>query len=338
VESWILLKGKRNRELLFAVGCYTAVAALIALFIVLLGGWECSWLVHDADRFHAMAEVIISGFTPYIDYVDPKPPLLFLTVFTMDVFASPGSIDAVIITGVNIGSATLVFYTGRELYDFLPGFTAGLLFLVSAIPTQGYFLFCEPFCIFLLLLSYICVGQRRFGLAGILLGLAIGYKQYAVLAVLPLIYLIWHMNRYIPRRFMGGVFAAVIIPYILILVVYGTSAMDAAIYWTFGIAPGYIAMSPFTIPTYRPGNILSFAANLLGSIVLVLPTLVFAAASVIHRGFRNAEERAIGLFVGVFLLTLLVRQYLHYWTLMMPFLALLACREFYDRKFKQKDL
>lgn len=75
-------------------------------------------------------------------------------------------------------------------------------------------------------------------------------------------------------------------------------------------------------------DILSFAANLLGSIVLVLPTLVFATASVIHRGFRNTEKRAIGLYVGVFLLTLLIRAV---YALLDPhdaFLALLACRDF----------
>jgi hypothetical protein len=34
--------------------------------------------------------------------------------------------------------------------------------------------------------------------------------------------------------------------------------------------------------------------------------------------------------VLVLFFTFLVRQYLHYWILLMPFLALLACREFAD--------
>jgi hypothetical protein len=65
---------------------------------------------------------------------------------------------------------------------------------------------------------------------------------------------------------------------------------------------------------------------------MLLPVTLFAIASVAKRGLHTVEERALGLFILVFLSTLLIRQYLHYWILLLPFLALLACREFSDSK------
>ncbi|MDD1703677.1 MAG: hypothetical protein LUP97_00385 [Methanoregula sp.] len=49
-------------------------------------------------------------------------------------------------------------------------------------------------------------------------------------------------------------------------------------------------------------------------------------------GSETPREKALGIMVLVLFSTLLIRQYLHYWILLMPFLALLACREFADEK------
>jgi hypothetical protein len=73
---------------------------------------------------------------------------------------------------------------------------------------------------------------------------------------------------------------------------------------------------------------LMFISIILVSVASVLPTLVFASASVGIHGVRSVTDRAILLFVLSFGLSLFVRQFLHYWILMLPFLALLACREF----------
>jgi len=96
--------------------------------------------------------------------------------------------------------------------------------------------------------------------------------------------------------------------------------------------PEYISGKVTTFPTYAPDSPLSFAANAMASVAVVLPTLVFAIASLIRRGLRTPFENVLGLFMVLLLGTLLIRQYLHHWILLLPFLVLFACREFADDK------
>jgi hypothetical protein len=323
------VKDRIDRTQLLVVLSYVIVALAIACLFRLIVDAESVWLVNDAQRFHAMAEAILSGLVPYIDYIDPKPPLLFFTVAVMDTIAGAGAADLVVVTALNVISALLLFEIGRDMYGFVTGYASGLLFLVSVIATQNYFLFAEPFCVLLLLLAFWCTRNGRYEWSGVFVGLSIGFKQYALLALIPIVYLMWQKEHQISRRFFAVLGVAVALPFIGVWLLYGNTALAAAIYWTFGIGPAYLGGTP-GVPTYSPYSPLSLAANLIASIVLVLPTLVFAGAGIADRGLRTAEERTLAFFVGVFLLTLAVRQYLHYWTLMMPFLALLACRAFSD--------
>ena len=318
-------------DLLVVIACYSGIAALIAFFMYELSGTGSLWLTFDADRFHAMAEVIIGGFKPYIDFVDPKPPLLFFTVSFLDLLAPAGSLDIVIMSGVNVVCAVLVYIVGREDYGRISGFSAGLLFLVAAVFVQGYFLFSEQFAVLFIFLAFLLARRSHFWGAGVMLGLATGFKQYALLALIPLIYLMrvngsrryWELV--LPAILVfGGVFGA-------LFVYYGPETTRSALNWTFGIAQSYVSGTMVEAPTYKPQNILAFTANLLASVMMVLPTLLFAAASIWRRGLRTCDERAQGLFVLFFLSTLFIRQYLHYWIIMLPFLVLIACREFEDQ-------
>jgi len=121
----------------------------------------------------------------------------------------------------------------------------------------------------------------------------------------------------------GGMFAA-------LYLAYGTEVGNNALYYTFLIAPLYNSGNVTAFSTYVPETPIAYAANILFSVTIVIPTLLFALTSVVNKGLRTADEKALGIMVLVLFSTLLVRQYLHYWILMMPFLALLACREFAD--------
>ncbi|KUG18948.1 hypothetical protein ASZ90_011344 [hydrocarbon metagenome] len=312
---------------------YCAVAAGIGYLMSLATGGAEVWCTYDAQRFHAMAGAILEGLTPYIDYVDPKPPLLFFTVALMDAVAPAGSIDIPVVSAANLAAAVLIWQIGREDYGMIAGFSAGLLYLVSAAFVQGYFLFSEQFAVLLLLGAFFAARRSRFAAAGLMLGLAFGFKQYAALAALPLLYM---MHAEGERRYyllIGPAALVTAASFLAVLIAYGNEAAAEALYWTFGVAPAYLQGDPAAaVPAYRGSSVVALAANLVASIVMVLPTLLFAAASVLRRGLLTVEERAIGLFVLVFLATIVVRQYLHYWILMLPFLALLACREFADEK------
>lgn len=311
---------------------YSLVAAIIASLMSLLATDAMSaWAGVDGKRFHYMAEVIISSLTPYVDFVDPKPPLLYFTIAGIDMLSSPGSADVIVVTLLNILSALMIRKIGRDDYGEIAGYSAGMLFLVASVFVQGYFLFSEQFVVVLLLSGFILVRKRHYPHAGFLVGLACGYKQYAALALIPFLYLLY--SRKEGRWYVLVLPAVAVITSIfgLLYLVYGQVATLNALRWTFGIGPTYLGGNVVGVPDYHARNLIGFAVNILASIVMVFPTLLFAISSAAKRGFRNQEERILGLMALVFLSTILIRQYLHYWILALPFLALLACREFSDR-------
>jgi len=318
-------------DLAVVLVCYTGVAALIAVLMYLVSGSGSAWLTFDADRFHAMAEVIIGGFKPYIDFVDPKPPLLFFMVSAMDLVAKAGSVDILVMSGVNVLCAILIYWIGRNDYGNISGFSAGLLFLVAAVFVQGYFLFSEQFAVLFLILAFMLARKDHFAVSGLCLGLAMGFKQYAFLAIPALLFLARVRGSQRVIRYTEFIVAALGVFFCLfgaLYLYYGPEATRSAINWTFGIAPSYVTGGIVEVPAYQPNNVLAFTANLLASVMMVAPTLLFAGTSIWRRGLRTDDEYAFGLFIICFLATLLIRQYLHYWILMLPFLVLLACREF----------
>jgi hypothetical protein len=323
---------KPSVKFFFGLLSYCLLAVVIAILMYSLQVHSSVWTSLDADRFHQMARMIINGSEPYVSYIDPKPPLLFFTVALMDVISPAGSIDILLMTILNVICALLVWKIGLEDYGCLSGYTAGLLFLITSVFTEGFFLFSEQFTVLFLLLALIMARRKYLMGAGVFLGLACGFKQYALLAVIPLLYMMWANN---DRRYhrlllpiiiiIGGMFAA-------LYLVYGAVVGNSAVYYTFLIAPLYNTGNVTTFSTYVPETPIAYAANILISITIVIPTLLFAIASVVNKGFRTRNEIALGIMVLVLFSTLLVRQYLHYWILIMPFLALMACREFADPK------
>jgi hypothetical protein len=322
----------------FTVGllAYCILASAIAILMYSLQVHSSAWTSLDADRFHRMAQMIINGSEPYVSYIDPKPPLLFFTIALMDIISPAGSIDILLMTIINVICALLIWKIGWEDYGCLAGYTAGLLFLITSVFTEGFFLFSEQFTVMFLLLSLIMAREKSYVGAGVFLGLACGFKQYALLALIPLLYLVWAQN---DRRYyrlllpviiiVGGMFAA-------LYLAYGAVVGNNAVYYTFLVAPLYNSGNVTTFSTYVPETPIAYAANILFSITIVIPTLLFAIASTVNKGFRTQNEKALGIMVLVLFSTLLVRQYLHYWILLMPFLALLACREFSDSNRKEQ--
>jgi len=325
------MQGRKQRIVLGLSG-YIICAAAIAGIMYALSLGNSAWISHDAGRFHEMARMIVEGMRPYVDYIDPKPPLLFFSVSVMDLAAPAGTIDTAVMTVLNLLCACLIWKLGEEDYGFLAGYTAGFLFLVASVFTEGYFLFSEQFAILFLLLSLVAARRHAWVWAGVCVGLAIGYKQYALVAILPLLYFMWASGDKRYYRFLIPVAVVIIVMFAALFAAYGSETGWSGIYYTFGVMPEYISGKVTPFPTYAPDSPLSFAANAMASVAVVLPTLVFAIASLIRRGLRTPFEIVLGLFLVLLLGTLLIRQYLHYWILLLPFLVLFACREFADDK------
>jgi uncharacterized membrane protein len=294
-----------------------------------------AWTTYDTGRFYAMAEVIVNGATPYLDYQDPKPPLIFFTLALPIVLGQKFLGGLALVGACNLVSAVIVMKIAWELYGRFSGFLAGLLFTVNVAFAQGYFVLTEPFAItFVLLATYfaLCGRNRHYLLAGLSLGIAIGFKQYALLAV-PLLLFALSRNKALDRAplLIAGIFLPLVVMFGYILIVYGSQAFAASLYWSFGVAGTYLTdKNVGEVTSYRTTDPLMLAANIAMAACMFTTIMIFAAAGLVRDRRLTVTEQYFLLSAAGFALTILVRQYLHYWVLALPFFAILCARQFRD--------
>lgn len=322
---------------------FFAAAMVIFGLIILVMLTACSifmngpWATYDTGRFYAMAEEIVRGATPYLDYQDPKPPLLFF-LLTLPVMLGQKYLGGLLLVGIcNLISAALVMKIGWELYGRSAGLLAGLLFVLNIGWAQGYFVMTEPFTItFILLATYFafCGSNRHYFLAGISAGIAIGFKQYALITV-PLLALGMYLDNELKRlhALVAGVLLPLAITFGAILVVYGSEALNASLYWSFGVAVSYIGESNVSgVTSYRTSDPLMWAANIAMATSMFTSVIIIGLASALRDRKLSTIEVYFLLSAICFALTILIRQYLHYWVLALPFFALLCARLFRDER------
>lgn len=318
----------------------TAILGVIIFTLVLVSSifMEGDWASYDVQRFYAMAEEIVRGATPYLDYQDPKPPLIFFTL-TIPIILGYKLLGGLLLVGLcNFISAILLMKIAWALYGRFSGFMAGLLFTANIAWAQGYFVITEPFTlVFILLSMYIMLFtdiSKKYLISGICVGIAIGFKQYALL-MLPLsLYFMYRKGElHSALEFIGGAMLPLLLIFGAIFCIYGADAGQASLYWSFGIAGTYATQGSIgDVPGYRPSNPLIYVANLVLAISVFTSLLIIAIASFLHDRPVTFYETYFFLAGLAFSSTLLIRQYLHYWILALPFIALMCARLFRNRR------
>ncbi len=320
-------------------GFFWAAAIIYGLilfaFLALLILKSYSWAKYDAGRFYEMADVILKGGTPYVDFKDPKPPLIFFTLAPASYFHARLAGGYLLVALCNMASALLIFKTGWRLYGRLPGFLAGLLFVLNLPYIEGIFIFTEPFALlFLLASAYVLLfWQRWYLMAGLLAGVAIGFKQYALLAMpltLLLLYLKGELKGFIP--FMAGLLLALAITFGAFYAAYGPAATQAAFYWSFGVAGDYITQDYLggDVTAWKPTGPAAIAANIAYVVIPIISLLAYALAS-FAGGRREKADYFIFASCLAYAGTILIRPYFHYLVLALPFAALLCAGAFREK-------
>ena len=289
------------------------------------------WQVGDTRIFYEMAEVILRGGTPYVDYLDPKPPLIFFLLTLPLVIGHKLAGGLALVWMANYASAALILLLGWKLYGRRAGLLAAVLFAINFSLAEGYFIITEPFTVtFILLSAYflICGPEgtaKKYLLAGLAAGLAIGFKQYALL-LLPLsIYFMWRKKEYSGfLYYMAGVAILLAILFGAIFLVYGVPAGEAALHWSFGVAGSYVTDGDVEgVPAYKIDDPIIALSWLVLGVSLFSPLLLFAGAALMDRKTSLAGE-FFTLAGAAFAATLIIRPFLHYWALALPFIILLA--------------
>lgn len=318
-------------------GAFLLMAALVygvvAIVLVICAAWflQNIWMIGDTRLFYRMADVILNGGTPYVDFRDPKPPLIFFAL-TLPQLLNQQLYGGLLLVGLcNFLSALVVMRMGWKLYGRFPGFIAGLLLLVNIALAEGFFILTEPFALLFILLSvYALLFMKNELLSGIAAGIAIGFKQYALLLIpLALFYLYRRGGLRKAARLVAGMALPLLIMYGAIFLVYGPAAGASSLYWSFGVADTYVTSSYLgDIPAYKAENPLVALANFGLSAGMFVMLLALAAASLLLDRPLSMHDEFFALSGAAFMSTLVIRQYLHYWALVLPFVILLCVRSY----------
>jgi uncharacterized membrane protein len=334
----------RQHSLHVSDRAYFAGAAI--LFAVVIFGLafvtstllNSEWATYDMQRFYAMAQVIVDGATPYLDYQDPKPPLIFFTLAVPTLLGQKILGGLLLVGASNFVSALLIMSMAWRLYGRFSGMLAGLLFTMNVAWAQGYFVLTEPFALtFILLSTYILIfteSRWKYFLSGLCAGVGIGFKQYALLLIPLLLFLMLRKND-VKRapELLAGIFIPLAIMFGAIFLAYGASAGAASLYWSYGVAGEYMISSDMgAVSSYRAMDPLILAANIILAVTIFTSLLLFAAANVLKDRPLTPYDEYFALAALLFASTILIRQYLHYWILALPFIALLCARQFRDRE------
>ena len=337
--------GLRISDRAYFIGAAAIFAVVIfALVFVTSTLMGSEWTTYDMQRFYAMAQVIVSGATPYLDYQDPKPPLIYFTL-TLPTLLGQKLLGGLLLVGAcDFASALLIMAMGWKLYGRFSGFLAGLLFTLNIAWAQGYFVITEPFALtFILLSTYVLVftgGRWKYLLAGLSAGIGIGFKQYALLLI-PLLLFFMLRKKEIKRvpELLIGVAIPLIIIFGTIFLVYGQNALTASIYWSYGVADTYLTQSDMgDVTSYRATDPLILAANIIMAVTIFTSLLLFALANVFQDRPLTPYDEYFILAALLFAGTILIRQYLHYWILALPFIVLLCARQFRNKSLDVSSL
>lgn len=320
--------------LLFAM----VIFGLVFITSTLLGS---EWATYDMQRFYAMAQVIVDGATPYLDYQDPKPPLIFFTL-AVPMLLGQKILGGLLLVGIcNFISALLLMAMGWKLYGRFSGMLAGLLFTLNVAWAQGYFVLTEPFALTFILLSMSVLAftdnKWKYFLAGLSAGVGIGFKQYALLLIPLLLFLLYRKKelKKVPEL-LAGILIPLAIMFGAIFFVYGPGAGAASLYWSYGVAGEYMTESSMGgVTSYRATDPLILAANIILAVTIFTSLLLFAVANAIRDHPLTPYDEYFILAALLFAGTILIRQYLHYWILALPFIALLCARQFRDAKARE---
>ncbi|HMK47900.1 MAG TPA: hypothetical protein VK436_14865, partial [Methanocella sp.] len=140
------------------------------------------WDLGDTRIFYHMAEIVLQGGAPYVDFQDPKPPLIYflLTLPLLVGHKFIGGLALVWLAGFI--SSAIILLIGWKLYGRLSGMVAAVLFSLNFAWAEGYFVLTEPFTVTFTLLSvyFLIFGPysatKRYLIAGLAAGAAICFK------------------------------------------------------------------------------------------------------------------------------------------------------------------
>ncbi|BAI62894.1 hypothetical protein MCP_2822 [Methanocella paludicola SANAE] len=298
-----------------AAGTYGALFLAFAfLEDILISG---AWRPFDIASYYGLASSAVPAIYAILGEGASSPVLLFHTGVL-------SGYRIFIVSVLCLAGALLVMEIGRRSYGSASGFMAGLLFALSMAMAQGHLNIGDALSVLLALISayamFCTEWGHKYALSGLLIGLAACYKPL-MLVLLP-VALAVRYRRGEARHAFALVAAALplIAAMALALALYGYCAPAVA------AGGGFEAIGFLTDEGYRPPDLLMAVAGIALSACMLTSLLPLALLGFSrHRGPFETYCLAVGL---CFISALVLKQYLQYWFIALPFLALLCASAF----------
>lgn len=168
----------------------------VSLVLLTVGMWFAArvGLHPDEGTFLTMSRAIVEGRTPYLDYFDNKPPVLYLTLIPFVLVAGKNLfLLRLLATGVFLVSSMLYFAWLRQRLSPRLALVASWLWigLVYSLGTVGYSYFSENFALLWLLAFFVVFDRSESGKHNYLLGLFAAFaaltNQHAFFLIVPVL-------------------------------------------------------------------------------------------------------------------------------------------------------
>ena len=286
----------------------------------------------DEGAFLLMGQGILDGVTPYLGYVDHKPPgIYYFSAALLSVYDSPISVRLGVLL-INTATAAGLFLVGREQFGERVGTASALIYLSGILLYQGFYVLTEQFValfgVAVLFLLYEArspdVSGRECVLLhlgiGVCVGLSIVFKQTGGALAIGAVAL------YTFTEGLGGFLRKVGAMGI------GATVTVGAVAGAYYLAGGLPELLHWVVLIHLPGG--SYvAAGLRGilrgilSNVLRFPMLWALVALGVFGHGRSSRAYGERYYALVLLgiasaLPLVVRGYPHYWIQILPFASL----------------
>lgn len=273
-------------------------------------------LYQDEGVFLTIGRGVAEGKLPYLDFWDHKTPGIYLLFGALSSFFGTKIIlYKIFIWLVNFLTAILV-YGISERFRKGAGSFASVIFLLSLVFFEGNYLGAGPFLALLITLATWLLmkypGQRRAVFAaGISAGLAILFKQTAILSLLPLLFLLHIENRASKKYFFSGTLLVG-----LSLFVYLTAS---------GILNRFLAQAiSANFSSYPPEKLTKVLQSWWDNLRRLWWVFLGAGCAFLPYDKIKREQWVILALAIIPISAFLIRDYPHYWLQVIPFWSVLA--------------
>ena len=279
-------------------------------------------LNQDEGVFLTIAQGLSHNQLPYQDFFDHKPPAIYFALYPITlVFNQNILAPRVFLFTIILLSAYLIFKISEDLKKG-SGLPASLFFAFLMFFYQGTYILAEPFIALLALATYWClVKSYRINnlkyhlLGGVFVGISLLFKQTSIVFFLIFLFAFLSKKRPIlkPLVYLIGVFVPLMATY----------------FWlkSFGLVDEAINQIITLTANSYPKEDLSKVLSAFGvGFWRTLPMWVLFVSSLALLFKKEFRNKTITLLV-LSLLPIplfLIRPYLHYWIIVLPFVAILA--------------